>query len=183
MLKITQIASSGFSGPSAGDGEATLPDAYELVDTFSVDVKFEGEYEDLTDPLNPTYTYADATNVTSTFNWSQYNLTMTKLNAYTVRITGPANNVFTDQYYKFVLPDLSQVVLPADTTEPFLSLIKYHKPANNSVTVSYPLSVTIPVSYGSGSTTTESTTLSHTFWWSVNVAKANIARLKTQGLR
>lgn len=194
MLRITQISSSGFTGPDAGDGSVTLHSSYESVDNFVVDITFEGMYEVITpgeiDPLTGlpgadviTYVYQNATDVTSTFNWSAYGMTMTKPNAYTIRISGPSREVFPDQYYKFVLPDLTQQILPSDTTVPFYSIIKYHKPASNSVALTYPIDVTIPSTYGSGSTVVESTSLSHTHWWSVAVASANIARLKTQGLR
>lgn len=183
MLRITQVSSSGMTGPTSGDGSATLHDAYETIDSFSVDIKFEGAYLDATDPLGLTYVYSNATNITSSYNFGQYGITMSKPNAYTVRLTGPATNVFTDQYYKFVLPDLSQQILPADTTVEFLSMVRYQKPSNISTTLSYPFTVTIPASYGSGSTTNESATISHTLYWSISVARANISRLKTQGTR
>ena len=76
-----------------------------------IDVKFEGKYEDLTDPLVPVYTYQNAVNVTSTYNWSNIGVTMTKPNAYTVRLTGPGLNVFTDQYYRFVLKKCRHLLL------------------------------------------------------------------------
>lgn len=184
-LRITKLNVSGFSATQAEAIDQTyVNSAYEFVDSFSIDLKFEGEYVDNTDPLNPVYTYANATNVTSTFNWSQYGITYSKPNVYTVRLVGPAINVFDNQYYKFVKPDLSQVILDANTTEPFLSLIKYQMPSPTTTMKTYPFSVTIPADpILGGSPTTESVDMKQWFYWSVAVAKANIARLKTQGLR
>lgn len=202
MLRVTITSQSGFSAPSAdaytppvdGSEIPPIPSAFEAIDNFSVDIMFEGKYEVITpgeiDPISGlagadiiTYVYANAVNVTSSYDWASIGLTFSKPNAYTVRLTGPGTQVFTDQYYRFVLPDLTQQVLPADTTVPYYSLVRYKKPSSNTVTLSYPFSVTIPSTYGSGSTTVESISMSQTFWWSFSVAQANIARIKTQGLR
>lgn len=202
MLRVTIANQSGFTAPSAGsytppvDGSEVppIPSAYETVDNFSVDITFEGKYQVITpgtvDPITGlagediiTYVYQNAVNVTSSYDWASIGVTYSKPNAYTVRLTGPGTNVFTDQYYRYVLPDLTQQVLPADTTVPYYSLVQYQKPSSNSVTLTYPFNVTIPSTYGSGSTTVESVSMSHTYWWAISVAYANIARIKTQGLR
>lgn len=184
MLRVTQINVTGFTGPAEYPAdEINLPSALEAVDSFSVDIKFEGKYEDDTDPLNPVYTYSNATNVTSSFNWSQFGITYSKPNVYTVRLAGPARNVFTNQYYQFTMPDYTQQQLQPDTTLPFLSLSRYSKPNPISVMETYPFSVTIPATYGSSSTVTESYSMTQWFYWSYLVAAANIANLKTKGLR
>ena len=191
MLRVTVASSSGCSAPAAtpvNPGEAgseiqPITSVYEAVDSFIIDVKFEGKYEDLTDPMAPAYTYQNAVNVTSTYNWSNIGVTMTKPNAYTVRLTGPGLDVFTDQYYRFVLTDFTQQILPPDTTIPFFSLTKYKKPSANTITLSYPFTVTIPSSSGGLPNTTESENVPHDFWWSFSVAAANISRLKAQGLK
>lgn len=187
MLRITQLNVSGFSAPQDEVVDQTyVPSAYEVLDNFTVDIMFEGKYLDTTDPLAdpPVYTYANATNVTSTFNWSSIGLTFSKPNAYTIRITGPGTNVFTNQYYKFKMADGTEQVLQADTTLPFFSLIKYQMPSPTYTKKTYPVSVTIPADpLLGGSPTTETVDLSQWFYWRYQVAKANIASLKTRGLR
>jgi hypothetical protein len=184
-LRITKLNVSGFSATQAEAIDQTyVNSAYEFVDNFSIDLKFEGQYEDDTDPLNPVFTYQNATNVTSTFNWSQYGITFSKPNVYTVRLVGPGINVFVNQYYRFVLPDYSQQVLDANTSEPFLSLVKYQMPSPTYVMKTYPFSVTIPADpILGGGPITQTINMNQWFYWSVAVAEANIARLKTQGLR
>lgn len=183
-VRITKLNVSGFSATQEQVADQTyINSAYEFVDNFSIDLKFEGQYEDDTGPT-PVYTYLNATNVTTTFNWTQYGITYSKPNAYTVRLVGPGINVFTNQYYRFVLPDLSQQILDANTTQPFLSLTKYQMPSPTSTMKTYPFSVTIPADpILGGSATTETVNMNQWFYWSVAVARANIARLKTHGLR
>lgn len=202
MLRVTISSSSGCTAPAAtavasgGAGSEIQPitSAYEAVDNFVIDIKFEGKYEVITegalDPItglagDPTvsYIYQNAKDVTSVYDWASIGLTMSKPNVYTVRLTGPSMNVFPDQYYKFVLTDFTQEVLPADTTTPFLSIVRYHKPSVNSVTLSYPFTVTIPTSTGGTPNTSETVNVPQDFWWSFPAASANISRLKGQGLK
>ena len=78
---------------------------------------------------------------------------------------------------------MTEAVLPPDTTVPFFSLIKYNKPSVNYTMKTYPFVVTRPVSYGSGSTTTENVSMDQWFYWRYQVAVANIAAIRTRGLR
>ena len=200
MLRVTQLNASGFTAPSDFvvlpedplESNLILPSAYEILDDFSIDITFEGMYPNETTSVDPltglssttiTYDYSWATNVTSSFAWSDYGITFSKPNAYTVRLEGPGINAFPDQYYKFVLPDLTEAILPADTEVPFYSLTKYNKPAANYVMKTYPFVVTRPVSYGSGSTTTENVSMDHWFYWRYQVAVANIASIRSRSLK
>ena len=196
-IKITQSNKSGFGTVSGDelnfliDGEtgivpATyLPTVYEAV-PFSVDLKFEGEYLDTTDPLAdpPVYTYLDATNNASTYNWAALGLTYTKLTNSTCRISGSHLNPFPDQFYRFVLPDMSLQVLPANTTTPFYSLEKYQMPSPVSIMKSMTISVTIPPDpLLGGLPTTEVVTLDQWVHWSYPTAVAAIASARARGLR
>jgi len=189
MLRVTQINASGFSVSSEHPvDDYNLPAALEAVDNFTVDITFEGKYPtDTVDPVSgltsTTYQYANATDVTSTFNWSSIGITYSKPNAYTVRLTGPARNVFTNQYYQFTMPDYTQQQLQPDTSAKFLSLSRYSKPNPTSVMETYPFAVTIPATYGSSSTTVENYSMTQWFYWSYLVAFANIAALKGKGTR
>lgn len=182
-LRITKLNASGFSAAQDQAADQTfINSAYENIDNFSIDIKFEGVYPDAIDPL--IVTYQNATNVTSTFNWASIGLTMSKPNAYTVRLTGPGMNVFTDQFYKFKMVDLTEQVLQSDTTEPFLSIIQYKMPSISYVMKTYPFDVTIPadVLLG-GSPTTENVDMKQWFYWKYAVAAANIASIRSRGLK
>lgn len=195
MLRITQTNISGFTAPAdQGTGELTLPAAYEAVDNFTVDIIFEGKYEVVTpgtvDPVTGvtgestiSYVYAYATNVTSTFDWSALGIVFSKPNAYTVRLTGPAETVFPNQFYKFKMADYSEKILPADTTEPFFGLVHYQMPSPTYTMKTYPFAVTIPATYGSTSTVVENTSMDQWFYWKYQVAMTNIANITARGMK
>ena len=193
MLRITQANISGFTAPTdQGSTQEFLPAAYEFVDTFSVDIVFEGMYELITTTVDPTtgtmssdtsYQYAYATNVTSTFDFAALGIEFSKPNAYTVRLTGPAESVFTNQFYKFKMPDMSLQILPANTTEPFLGLVQYQMPSPTYIMKTYSFDVTIPATYGSTSTVVESATMNQWFYWKYQVAIANVAAINAGGLK
>lgn len=200
MLRITQTNVSGFSAPNDLNVVPTdplvsntyLPSAYEALDAFVVDIVFEGMYPLDTTTVDPvtgatstetTYQYAYATNVTSSYNWSSKGIEYSKPNAYTVRLTGPAEDVFVDQFYKFTMLDKSTKILPANTTEPFLALNHYNMPNPTYTMLTYPFSVTIPTVYGSSTTLVEEVNMSHWFYWRYQVAIANIAACNARGLR
>lgn len=193
MLRITQANISGFSAPNdQGSGELILPSAYEAVDNFSVDIIFEGKYEQIDTVVDPqtgessstvSYVYQYATDVTSSYDWNALGIVFSKPNAYTVRLTGPAETVFPNQFYKFKMTDYSERILPADTTEPFFGLIHYQMPSPTFTMKTYPFAVTIPATYGSGSTVVENTSMDQWFYWKYQVAVANIAAITARGLK
>lgn len=193
MLRITQANISGFSAPNdQGSGELILLSAYEAVDNFSVDIIFEGKYEQIDTVVDPqtgessstvSYVYQYATNVTSSYDWNALGIVFSKPNAYTVRLTGPAETVFPNQFYKFKMTDYSEQILPADTTEPFFGLIHYQMPSPTFTMKTYPFAVTIPATYGSGSTVVENTSMDQWFYWKYQVAVANIAAITARGLK
>jgi len=212
-IKITQSNASGFSSVPGDqlnfliDGETGivpqtyLPTVYEAI-PFSIDLKFEGKYLDSVDPLAdpPVYVYADAVNNSSTYNWAALGLTYTKLTGSTCRISGSHQNPFPDQFYRFVLPDLSLVVLPGNTTTPFYSLEKYQMPSPVSIMRSFGITVTIPKTEISGgfnpgpyydafgniisaNTETELVTMDQWVHWSYPSAVAAIAAARSRGLK
>lgn len=138
IINILDTGGGGSPPVSDPDDEGLyLPDAYEATAFFAI-VEFliqetivDGESEEETVIITP------ASSVTSDFDFAFYNITYTQINANTIRIDGPILNVFQDQYYQFVLPDLSTPILPFNTTEEFLSLIRYQKPASNTTLFEY----------------------------------------------
>ena len=192
-LKITQSNASGFGTVPADelnfliDGETGivpqtyLPTVYEAI-PFSIDLYFQGKYADPLDPL--VFTYLDATNNSSTYNWSALGLTYTKLTASTCRISGSHQNPFPDQFYRFVLPDLSLAVLPGNTTTQFFSLEKYQMPTPVSVMRSMTITVVIPPDpLIGGSPITEVVTMDQWVHWSYPSAVAAIAAARARGIK
>ena len=111
---------------------------------------------------------------------------MSNPNASTIRLTGPASNVFTDTYYQFRMPDGSLKVLPPDTTEKFVGLVKYNMPSPTWTQKSYDFVVTIPanntmvppmLSY------TETVTMTQRYYWTFETAVANVQNLVARGLK
>lgn len=193
MLRVT-VSATGCSAPSDSvvvtDPVTYLPSVYEAIDNYVIDIVFEGKYliPGTLDPItglmgDDTYQYANATNVTSTYDWTSKGIEYSKPNAYTVRLTGPAESVFVDQFYEFVMPDYSIQRLNPNTTQPFLSLVHYSMPSPTYTMLAYPFTVTIPATYGSGSTVNETHTMNQWFYWKYQVAVANIANLRSRGLK
>jgi hypothetical protein len=211
-LRISKLNATGFTATQVEvvEGDQTYVDsAFEAFDIFSVDLKFEGAYEDYVDPgappAEPTYTYANAINVTSSFNWASIGITYSKPNAYTVRLVGPAVNVFVDQFYKFKLTNYTEQILPANTTQPFFGLTQYQMPNPTYTMKTYPFTVTIPkaiVTTGAGQPSYESAPyydingnlilskvsiepvdMKQWFYWRYQVAVTNIAAINARGLK
>lgn len=159
-----------------------IPSAIEAIDNFSIDLIVEGVYPDAVDPELVTYQYA--TDVRSSFDWASIGLTFTKLNAYTVRLTGPATNVFTNQFYRFKMTDYTEQVLQADTELPFLGLIQYQMPQPTFIMKTFPFEADLPadpLTPGSGGT--ETFDMFQWYFWRYQVAIANIAAINARGLK
>ena len=197
MLRVT-VTASGYSAPQsyfvATDPATYVPSAYEGIDNFVIDIMFEGKYEVITEgaidpgtglpgPSTISYVYQNAVNVTSAYDWAARGIEYSKPNAYTVRLTGPAETVFDSQFYEFKMADKTIQRLPANTTLPFMSLIEYRMPSPTFTMLAYPFSVTIPATYGSPSTTVESHTMNQWFHWNYSVASSNIASIRSRGLK
>jgi hypothetical protein len=186
-IRITQANVSGFTGDSEvipvepEQSQFYIPSATELLDNFSIDLIFEGAYPDPVDP--ELFTYEFATDVRSSFDWSSIGVTFTKLNDYTVRLTGPASNVFVDQYYRFKMADYSEQILQADTTEPFFGLIQYQMPQPTFTLKTFAFEADIPaVLIGSPDQTVEFD-MFQWYFWRYQVAVANIAAITARGLK
>jgi len=141
---INILETSGGGSPPVSDPTDPglyLPDAYEATPFYAI-AEFQFQ-EIVIDPetLEETIILTNPFNVTSDFNFAQYGITLTKINDYTVRIDGPVMNAFPSQYYQFVLPDLTTPILPFDTEEEFLSLIRYQMPSSVTILLSYAFKV------------------------------------------
>ena len=123
---ISILTEEGFGALAAA---TYLPSIYQGA-TISIDLKFDIEYIgalDIVEGILP------AESVTSYFNFSSHGLTTTYISNNLIRIAGTYVNAFTDEYYSFVLNDMSVVTLPATTNVDFLALVEYNMP--NPVTI------------------------------------------------
>jgi hypothetical protein len=188
-IRITQANISGFTGVSGGatpeepeQAQFFLPAAVELLDAFTVDLIVEGVYPD---PLNPeTVTYKYATDVRSLFDWTSIGVTVSKPNAYTIRLVGPASGIFVNQFYRFKMVDLTEKILPATTEEPFLGLIQYQMPSPTFILKTFDFEADLPAdSVTMTPAATEGFTMSQWYSWRFQVAEANIAAINARGLK
>lgn len=169
-----QVIETGAPGESA----KYLPSLYEG-ETTSIDVAFTVTYVDESTgvPLGTV----NASNVTTTFNFAQYGMTATKLNNYTYRIAGTYQNAFTDQYYRFVLDDMSLVLLEPTTTVSFKALVEYNKPNLVQIENNYPTVVSAPEEFGSPTLSNINYTFYQWVVWRYQSAVNNIATLVAKG--
>jgi len=187
-ITTARVTKSNLTGISSVPGDETsslldvnyyLPTVLEET-SFSVDLTFDGKYSNGIGG----YTYVAATDNSTSFDWSSVGLTYTKISGSVARISGSINSPFTNQYYRFVLPDMNLQILPKDTTTPFFSLEKYQMPSPVSVMKTYSINVTLPshpVLGGSSSTGTIS--LYQWVHWSYATAVAAIASARSRGIK
>jgi hypothetical protein len=146
---------------------------------YSVDIAFTAEYFAGGSSLG----IVNVTNVTCDFDFAAHGITATKLNAYTYRLAGTYTNAFADEYYNFVLRDMSQQVLLPNTTVDFLALIQYHMPNPTTQRNTYNFTVTLPQAYGVP-TPTEDKTFTMYQWiaWYYPPAVTNVQNLVARGV-
>ena len=98
--------------------------------TISVDLEFKVRY---LDALNVEEGILPATSVTSNYDFTTHGITAAFISNNLLRLSGTYSNVFSNEYYNFVLNDMSTIQLPATTQVDYLALIEYNMP--NPVTV------------------------------------------------
>lgn len=59
----------------------------------------------------------------------------------TIEVTGRATSVFTDAVYQFLMPDLTVRQLPPDTTEDFISIVRWQPPNTKIRTISHQFTI------------------------------------------
>jgi hypothetical protein len=147
-----------------------------LLKLLPIDLKFEGAYSSAATP--PEITYQNATAVSLTTNVALNGLVATKPNVYTYRISGAWTDAFINSYYQFIMQDYSLKVLPPNTTEDWISLIRYQMPSPTSIQKDIVFSVTIPPDpLVGGAATTENVTMSQWVFWNFASARASVINL------
>lgn len=164
----------GFEGldpdvPEDGTAGLLLPTVREG-QFFSVDITFFDK-QIIADPESGVESeiITPATEVEGDYNFDQYGLSLTIIDADTVRLSGPIQDAFPDQYYRFVMPDLSLQIHPPNIDQPFFSLQKYKMPDPTYILLSYGFIVTVG--------TPQEVTVSQWVYWDYQTAVDNITRL------
>jgi hypothetical protein len=184
-IRITQANISGFTADSEmlpedpEEAQFFIPSAFEALDNFSIDLIVEGVFPDPMDPEGVIYEYA--TNVRSSVDWEAIGITYSKPNPYTVRLAGPATNIFIDQFYRFKMTDYSEKVLPANTEERFFGLIQYQMP--NPTFIMKTFLFDADFSDNPLDLQTEQFSMYQWFFWRYEVAEANITAIMERGLK
>ena len=185
LLKITKTNVSGFPGiasrytdpEGAGPPQNVIDGVYEGGDLFSVDIGFTvpipGPGEEITyEPVTITKLVSAQSDIAG--------VTFTKVEN-TIRISGSATGVFVDAYYQFIMKDKSLKILPANTQEPYLSIVKWSPP---SVKYIYDVPYTIKIKYTSPTTlseTEETITILQDIYWTYPPAVAAFKALLAKG--
>lgn len=182
---LSQLAAPVGDGDGGGGG---IPDIY--IKTvyeytyFTTTITMQGKYAN---PMGEGFTYENAIDHTTSFDWASHGLTYTKINGYTMKLEGPVTNVFADQYYEFSMPDYSSQILPFNHETAFWSLNRYEKPNPVLVEFLYPLTITIPPDplalVPAVGNTVEQVDLHQWVFWRYQTAINNIAYLRTKGLK
>lgn len=100
-----------------------------------------------------------------------------------ITLSGMASNVFTDSYYQFLMPDNSIQILPADTTAPFLAIIKWNPPTNKVSTITHQLQIKIKADIVAGTLETiETFSLPQEVYWKYGPAVAAFQNLLSRSV-
>lgn len=148
--------------------------------TISVDLEFKVLYigaMDVEEGILP------ATSVTSNYDFTTHGVTVAYINNNLLRISGTYSNVFSNEYYNFVLNDMSTIQLPATTQVDFLALIEYNMPNPVTVDKEYTFSVVARTDFSSP-TPTSSIAGQMNQWvvWNYTPTVSSIQSLVAQGV-
>ena len=176
---------SGFPGIASrytdpdGDGppQNVIDGIYENGDVFSIDIGFAipipaGEGSVTYEPVTITKLISTEADIKG--------VTFTKVGNI-IRISGSATGVFIDSYYQFIMKDKSLKILPVNTQEPYLSIVKWSPP---SVKYIYDVPYRIKIKYTSETTpaeTEETITILQDIYWVYPPAVAGFKALLAKG--
>ena len=133
-LSITQSNESGFTDVYEYNEVITpytIKAVYEGGGAFSVDITFSA--------TSPSVATVSLISFQSTLEGT----TVTQISPNTLRLSGNALNVFTDAYYQFIMPDKTLKILKADTTEKYLSLIKWEPPSTKILNATHSITYSV----------------------------------------
>lgn len=126
-----------------GEVMTTLYPIYEGGSTYTVVIEFL-DY----DPLTDQYIQSDV----DLLSYSGPSGMTAVKDGFNVKISGTANGVFRDSFFRVMLKDASVVTTTYDKIPPdFLALIEYSPPSSSVTSISHSLTVEIDNAYGTGS--------------------------------
>jgi hypothetical protein len=133
LIKIVKSNGSGFPIPAipsryndvegAGAPVNVLEGVYEDGGQFSIDIGIQFGIA-----AGEEITYSDVP-VTSIVNNNAPSGISIRKNGDKIRISGSPTRVFTDSFYQFLMKDKTLKVLPNDTTEPILAVVRWSPPS------------------------------------------------------
>jgi hypothetical protein len=175
MSGFPPIASRYVDPEGAGAPANVIDGVYENGDPFSIDITLQ-ELDPLTDP--PTPIAIVLTEVSSKINVA--GITIVKKSNDTINISGSPSSIFIDSYYQFIMPDKSLKILPVDTKETYLSIVKWSPPSVKQI---YDVPYEITLKYVSTLTgnVTETLTILQDIYWSYPPAVAGFKALLAKG--
>lgn len=153
QIVINRLNMTGFPSGIPGDyyfdpvEQLLIPSVYQGT-TFSIDVQFKVRYP----IIGETFGYLpviSVTPLTSVPGITQNILEDSDPNSVTIRMSGTLLNVFTDEYYNFLMRNLQVLTLPAINNEDYLAVVEYHPPATKRIEKNYSFNVV----WGSGPST------------------------------
>jgi len=167
-------------GSQPEPGMLYLPTIY-AGSAYSIDIQFTVKYYD---PIAPDILLGTslASNVTTTFNFAQFGMTATKLNASTYRISGTYSNAFPDEYYRFKMKNNSLQVLPANTTEDFLALVEYNMPQPVTTNKEMLFNVSAPAEFNGSPNINWPFTMYQWVVWRYQSAVTSVQSLVSRGI-
>lgn len=176
MIAITTVTSStGLPiSPIPGDvspGEilgSVLPSVYGG-SAFSLTLSFE-----VTDEL----TNYDVLSVTSTVDLSSIGISVDTLSSSTVLISGTAIGVFPGEFYKFLLRSGTEVLLPPNNTQDWVTVTAWGIPTVIETSTVYQFNVTYD---NLGTTATISTSSQQSFFWNFDSSLNTFKTLLSEG--
>jgi len=174
IANITDPEGGGLPEP----GKLYLPTIYAGTD-YSVDIQFSVEYYGEEGAVEGTTV---ASNVITTFNFTEYGMTAVKLNASTYRISGSFSNAFPDEYYEFKMKNGSLQVLPANTTEDFLALVEYNMPQPVTIRQEFLFNVSAPATFNGSPNINWPFTMFQWVVWRYQTAVTNVKSLVSRGI-
>lgn len=193
-INITLTNPVGFPGLSQNDPsnplvQTILPSVYEYGNTFSIDANFSYVPTGEEDP----YIDIELDYISVSTNLSAASiLTVQQVGPKSLRISGKAIDVFMDAFYQFLMPDNTLKILPADTKEFFLALVRYNPPSLKRKTVTHIVNYDItyvpnPSPSGGGSPGTELTinsitTFTQDIVWNYNTAVQQFNTVLAKGV-
>lgn len=200
---VEQLNQTGFPSGIPGDAYSGIAEdggvapsylirsAYQG-STVSVDLKFTVQYPDSMDPLGLLMIDVPVTEVTCLTDASSVGITIvrkpetpTDSLSETFTLAGTYVNVFPNEYYKFKMEDLQELVLPALNSEDYLALFDYNPPPTKHIVKSYSFLVKwdasidgmgLPLAAGE-----ETVTLTQNIYWNYYTSMATFNQVLATG--